>query len=73
MSPTKEQNASWRNVLTTSGLSGKTVTGIDVYKLGSVDVVEINYTGGPQYLKHKQGVWEFGGTSEWDTGTKVSV
>ena len=69
MSPRKEDNLSWRNFLTQSGLNAKSVTGIDVYRLGSTTIVEINYTGGPQYLKFQHGLMEFGGTADWGTGT----
>jgi len=65
----KEQNHTWKNMLAASGLSGKTITGVDVYKLGSMTVLEINFSGGPTYVKHQHGMVDFGGTAEWGTGT----
>lgn len=54
-----------------TGTNGKSITGIAVYQHGSTMVVEINYTGGPTYVKINGLRAEVGGTSDWDTGTKV--
>jgi hypothetical protein len=59
------------NALTVSGLNGKSITGVDVYYHGNVFVVEITFSGGSQFIKHKQLQSEIGGTLEWGTGTPV--
>ena len=59
------------NVLGVSGTNGKSITGLAVYQQGSLIVVEINYTGGPTYVKVKGLQAEVGGTADWDSGTKV--
>jgi hypothetical protein len=64
-------NGRWKNVLTVSGLNSKSITGVEVYQHGSVEVVEISYSGGSQFLKLRQGLCEIGGTAEWNTGTQV--
>jgi hypothetical protein len=61
----------WRNALTVSGLSGKSVTGVEVYQHGATEVCEIQFSGGQTYIKFKQGLVEIGGTAEWNTGTQV--
>ena len=66
---TKETNNGWRNFLTSSGLSGKSVTGIDIYRVGSTTVIEVNFSGGPQFVKFQHGLVEFGGTAAWGDGT----
>lgn len=64
----KEQATRNVNVLTPSGLSGKTVTGISIWRAGIIDVIEINYTGGPTFIKIRAGEYEVGGTADWGTG-----
>lgn len=59
------------NILGASGLSGKAITGVEVYQNGSVIVVEINYSGGSQYVKVNGLQVEVGGSADWNTGTKV--
>jgi hypothetical protein len=59
------------DVLATSGLSGKSITGVSAYKHGSVGVIEITFSTGSQFFKMKQGQLEIGGTNEWGTGTIV--
>jgi hypothetical protein len=61
----------WRNALTVSGLSGKSVTGLEIYQHGATEVCEIQFSGGQTYIKFKQGLVELGGTNEWDIGTKM--
>jgi hypothetical protein len=69
--PSKDSLTKNTNCLSQSGLSGQTVTGLSVYQHGVTIVLEVGYSGGPSYLKVRQGQVEFGGTNEWGTGTKV--
>jgi hypothetical protein len=71
MAANKDQVIKHSNVLGLSGLSSKSITGVEVYAHGAVIVVEINYSGGTQYIKVKQNQAEVGGTIEWGTGTQV--
>ena len=57
------------SVLTASGLNGKTVTDVIVTQHGSVNVIEIVYSGGSQLIKDREGQIEVGGTLDWGTGT----
>jgi hypothetical protein len=61
------------NQLSASGLSGKSITDLKLFQLGSVIVFEFSYSGGSQFIKVKQGIVELGGTAEWDTGTKANL
>jgi hypothetical protein len=60
-------------VLTASGLSGKTVTGVFVSGAGSLVVVEIAYSGGSQFIKSSQGQVEVGGTADFGSGTLIDL
>jgi hypothetical protein len=42
-----------------------------VYAHGIVTVVEITHSTGSQFIKVKQGVFEYGGDANWGTGTEV--
>lgn len=57
------------DVLVTSGLSGKSITGVEWYTIGNMTVIEIGYSGGMQFLKVRHNQVEVGGTNEWGTGT----
>ena len=59
------------SVLTTSGLSSKTVTDVVVTTHGAVVAIEVVESGGSHFVKVKQGVIEVGGTLEWGTGTII--
>jgi hypothetical protein len=59
------------NITGPAGLSGKSITGVSVSQQGSTMVIEINYTGGPYYVKVLGLQAEHGGTAEWGTGTKL--
>ena len=59
--------------LTTAGLSSKTVTDVFVHQHGSVTAVEIVFSGGSSFIKHRQGLVEVGGTIEWGTGTQPTL
>jgi hypothetical protein len=69
MAPSKDSLQTNNNILASSGLSSKTITGLNTYRHGSVAVIEIAYSGGTQYIKVKQNQIEVGGTNEWGTGT----
>ena len=60
-------------VLTPSGLSGKTVTGVFVSGAGSLVVVEIAYSGGSQFIKSNCGQIEVGGTADFGSGTLIDL
>ena len=70
--PKKEEVAMNTNVLGPTGLNGKSITGVSMWRHGVVCVIEINYTGGPTYLKARNSQMEYGGTAEWGTGTIVT-
>ena len=57
------------SMLTASGLSGKTVTDVFIHQHGSVSVIEVVFSGGQSFIKHRQGLLEVGGTIDWGTGT----
>lgn len=61
------------SVLGTSGLSGKSITGLLVSIAGSFTIIEVKHAAGSQFIKVNQGVLEVGGTEDWDSGTKVVV
>ena len=67
----KSQSTRSVSVLSTSGLSSKTVTDVIVTTHGSVIAIEVVEASGSHWIKTKQGVIEVGGTLDWDTGTKV--
>lgn len=69
MLPDKTQAPSSVNVVNTSSLSGKSITGLQVWRTGSVTVIEINYTGGPTFVKVRGLQTEIGGDANWGTGT----
>jgi len=69
----KKQFTSSADITGTSGLSGKSITGVAVHYHGSVHIIEINYSGGPTYVKIKQNLAEVGGTLEFGTGTAISL
>jgi hypothetical protein len=72
MSVSKKDLVRYKDVLATSALSGKAITGVEVYTHGACEVVEISFSGGSQFIKLKQGVVEVGGTAEFGSGTIVS-
>ena len=69
--PKKEENNNNNNALTPSGLSGKTVTGLVVWQQGNVVVVEINFAGGPTFIKVRNMQAEIGGDASWGSGTRA--
>lgn len=73
MPPSKDKVSNHCNILGPTGLNAKSITGVDVWKHGGVWVVEINYTGGPYYIKFNNGNFEYGGTTEWGSGTMCAA
>lgn len=69
MLPKKEETHRNVNALALSGLNGKTVTGLSIWRAGIVEVIEINFTGGPLFIKFRQGQCDMGGDANWGTGT----
>lgn len=57
------------SLLTPSGLTSKTVTDVFIHQHGSVNCVEIVFSGGQCFVKERQGLMEVGGTIDWGTGT----
>jgi hypothetical protein len=57
------------SILGSSGLNGKSITGLKVTQHGVVVAIEISYSGGSQLVKVKQTQVEVGGTLDWGTGT----
>jgi hypothetical protein len=55
-------------VLVASDLSGKTVTDVTVWKLASIDIVEVGHADGPTFIKFRHGLCEVGGDMTWGTG-----
>lgn len=68
--PSKDQVTKHNNILGPSGLNGKSITGLDVWEAGGVFVIEINYTGGPYYIKVRGSQSEHGGDASWGSGTR---
>ena len=71
MPQSKQDCTRSKSVLTASALAGKAVTDVIVTQHGSVNVIEIAYSGGSQFVKEKQGLVEVGGDLNWGTGTQV--
>jgi len=69
--PKKETTAQNVNILGSSGLSGKSVTGVNAHMVADTLVIEISYSGGSTFIKERKGIVKVGGTEEWETGTVV--
>jgi hypothetical protein len=67
----KTQVPKQSSILAASGLNSKSITGVNCYQIASMTVIEISFSGGSQFIKVKQHQVEVGGTSDWDTGSKV--
>jgi hypothetical protein len=67
--PAKEAQPKHASILATSGLNGKSVTGIEVYQHGSTIVIEVTFSGGSSFIKVKGFQVDVGGTNEFGTGT----
>ena len=50
---------------------GKSITSLDIWRAGVLDVIEVNYAGGPYFIKIFEGRIEVGGTADFGTGTMV--
>jgi hypothetical protein len=68
---TKDKVAASKSIGGLIGATGKTITSINAHIHGNVTVIELGYSGGPQYIKVRHGNVEFGGTHEWNTGTQI--
>jgi hypothetical protein len=62
-------NSKTNNILGITGMSGKSITGVTALSHGIVVAFQFDYSGGPTFIKVKQGQVEIGGTVEWGTGT----
>ncbi len=71
MASNKNDSLTYSNVLTQTGLSGKTFTGLNIFRHGVTVVIEIKFSGGSQLLKVKQGRVEYGGDHDFGTGTEI--
>jgi len=71
MPKTKDTTQLNSNILAVSGLSGKSVTGINVHSYADVVVIEISYSGGSTIIKERKGIVKVGGTADWEDGTQV--
>jgi hypothetical protein len=69
----KTQTPKQSSILAASGLSGKSITGVHCYQLGSAIVIEVSYSGGSQLIKVNQQQVEIGGSADWGSGTKVNL
>jgi hypothetical protein len=69
--PDKKESVKNTNALAVTGLSGKTFTGLSVWRHGSVDVVEITHSTGTVFVKFRQGQCEVNGDANWGTGTMI--
>jgi hypothetical protein len=69
--PSKSEVPKNASIGTASGLTGKTLTAVNVWKHGSVDVVEIAHSAGTIFVKFRNGQAEFGGTADWGSGTQI--
>jgi hypothetical protein len=69
--PDKKENHKNTNALAITGLSGKTFTGLSIWKAGAVDIVEIATSSGTQFIKFKQGLCEVNGDANWGSGTQI--
>ena len=68
----KAQLGSTSGVTVTLGIGGKTITSIDTFRHGVVEVIDILCTDAIHYyIKTTQGKVEVGGTTEMGTGTLV--
>lgn len=56
----------------TMGIGGKTISSVNAFRTGSVDVLDILCTDSNHYyIKFSQGKCDVGGTTDWGTGTMV--
>ena len=70
--PTKTSNPSASGIAATLGIAGKTITSIDAFKHGSVEVLDIYCTDAVHYyIKTSQGRIDVGGTTDFGTGTFI--
>jgi hypothetical protein len=71
MPKTRDDCTRYKNVTSTSGLSGQSITAIYALQHGSMNVLEIVTASGSTYVKDFQGQFEINGTLDFNTGTKI--
>ena len=59
------------NALGVSGLSGQSITGLSMWRNGTIDIVEITTSSGTTFIKFRTGQFEVGGTANWGSGTAI--
>lgn len=70
--PDKTQLRSHSDITTLLGIAGKTITSVDQYRHGMVEVTDILCTDASHYyIKTRQGAVDIGGTSDWGSGTRL--
>lgn len=68
----KEENSA-KEISTPALLANKSITGLTVYRSGSVNVCEVKHAAGTVFLKSYLGRFEYGGDASWGSGTEVSL
>jgi len=71
MPKTRDDCTRYKNLTSTSGLSGQSITAVYALTHGSVDILEIVTATGSTYVKWFQGACEVNGTLDFNTGTKI--
>lgn len=70
--PNKTGLASTNGITSLLGIAGKTISSIDVFKAGTVEVVDILCTDAVHYyIKISQGRVDVGGTTDLGSGTFI--
>ena len=67
--PKKEESVKNTNILVATGLNGLAVTGINAWRAGVVDVIEIKTSTITTFIKIRSGLFDIGGDANWGTGT----
>lgn len=72
MASNKSNGAVFSNTLTASGLNGKSITGMNIFRHGMTVVVELLFSGGSQFIKIRQTRIEFGGDHDFGSGIEIA-
>jgi hypothetical protein len=67
--PKKEEAQKNTNILVATGLNGLAITGINAWRVGIVDVIEIKTSTITVFIKIRSGLFDIGGDANWGTGT----
>jgi hypothetical protein len=67
--PKKEEAQKNTNILVATGLNGLAITGINAWRVGIVDVIEIKTSTITVFIKIRSGQFDIGGDANWGTGT----